>query len=187
MRSAWLSARPPQAVRQTTHGCRHEPAVHRGRERRPAGRAAGHGHRDIALGKIPPASDRQTDTTWRQFLRTQVSTMLACDFYHVDCALTLRRIYVLFLLEVDSRDVHTLGTATNPDGVRPTQQVRDPVVDLGERVGEFRFLVRDRLELLAEEFPPHSEQASDGVGERSVLVRCGSPHPSRMVGTPSTT
>ena len=66
--------------------------------------------------QIPPAPLRDTDTTWRQFLHAQASTMLACDFFHVDCAVTLQRIYVFFVLEVPSRSVHLLGTTTNPDG-----------------------------------------------------------------------
>jgi len=49
--------------------------------------------------RIPPGPVQDTDTTWRQFLPAQASTMLACDFFHADCAVTLQRIYVFIVLE----------------------------------------------------------------------------------------
>lgn len=66
--------------------------------------------------RIPPAPQRQTDSTGRQFLRTPAATMLACDFFRLDCAVTLQRLSCLFVMEVSSRYAHIVGVTTNPDG-----------------------------------------------------------------------
>ncbi|GAB2806680.1 hypothetical protein GCM10027176_09610 [Actinoallomurus bryophytorum] len=69
--------------------------------------------------------------------------MLACDFFTVDTVF-LKRIYVLFFIEIASRRVHLAGLTANPNGTRVIQQARNLIMDLDERAGGLRFLIRDR-------------------------------------------
>ena len=97
--------------------------------------------RILAAARLGPASARN-GPSWRQFIRSQAHSMIACDFFTVD-TITLRRLYVLFFIELSTRRVHLAGMSESPDGAWTAQQARNFVFSLPVRDRPLEFLVRD--------------------------------------------
>ena len=92
------------------------------------------------------------------------------DFFHIDCAITLKRISVLFALEVRNRYVHVLGVTSHPTGAWTTQQARNLLMDIDDRAATVRFLVRDRAGQFTTAFD--AVLAGAGIDIANIPPRC---------------
>lgn len=134
---------------------------------------------------IDPAP-RRTGPSWREFLRAQAEGIIACDLLTIDTVF-LRRFFVLFFIEIETRRVHLAGVTSNPDASWVTQQARNLVGRWD--TFPFRFLVRDRDSKCAGGFDevrfrghrgnPYADQSSASQRVRRTVCRNPAPRMPR--------
>jgi putative transposase len=130
---------------------------------------------------IEPAP-RRLETSWPEFLRQQAGSILECDFLTVD-TLFLKRLYVLFFVELATRRVRLAGITMNPDGPWVTQQARNLLMQLEDEDVRPLFLVRDRDSKFTREFDEVFRSQGMRVIKAPVRAPKARAHAERWVGT----
>jgi hypothetical protein len=125
-------------------------------------------------GSWPPPGSGQhragRHPSWRQFPAARASGILACGFLHAGTVF-LRRVHVLFVMEIQTRTVHIPGVTAHPTGARAARQARNLSMDPGDRAGSFRYLIRGRDSKFTAEF----DQVLAGNGTRVIKAPVRSP------------
>jgi len=130
---------------------------------------------------VEPAPQRN-GLTWGDFLRSQAKSTLACDFFHVDTVL-LRRLYVFFFIELETRRVYISGVTKIPTREWVIQQARNLTSRLDQRAVAVKFLIRDG----DVKFSPSFDEVFHSEGIRVIRTPARSPQANafaeRFIGT----
>ena len=129
-----------------------------------------------------PTSPRRSGLSWREFLRAQASAIVATDYFTVD-TWNLRRLYVLFFMELGTRRILWFGVTENPNQEWVSQQARNLTWELQEQGSQAKFLICDN----DKKFPFAFEHVLAGEGVRVIRTPLQAPkanaHAERWVGS----
>ncbi len=99
--------------------------------------------RTMLLGNGLRPAPRRASVTWRVFLRAQATGILATDFFTVE-TVRLTTLYVLFFIELGTRQVRLAGVTRHPNGPWVVQRARELSMERPEGIITPQFLIRDR-------------------------------------------
>jgi putative transposase len=95
---------------------------------------------------LPPAPERKTTTTWKEFIRTHMDVLVATDFFTAEIWTTagLVTYYVLFFIHLASRKVHVAGVTPHPNEQWMIQIARNVTMEEWGFLSSGHYLIHDR-------------------------------------------
>ena len=123
---------------------------------------------------IPPAPERKTTTTWKEFIRTHRDVLVATDFFTAEVWTLggLVTYYVLFFMHLGSRKVHVAGVAPHPDARWMVQIARNVTMADWGFLAPGQYLIHDR----DGKYCPVFQHIIDAAGVTRVLLPARSPN-----------
>jgi len=123
---------------------------------------------------IPPAPERKTTTTWKEFIRTHLDVLVATDFFTAEVWTLggLVTYYVLFFLHLGSREIHVAGITPHPNEAWMVQVARNVTMEEWGCLAPGQYLIHDRDTKFCTTF----QQIIDDAGVERVVLPPRSPN-----------
>ncbi|GAA2311390.1 hypothetical protein SVIO_102970 [Streptomyces violaceusniger] len=130
---------------------------------------------------IDPAR-RRGGPTWREFLSAQATSVIACDFLHID-TISLQRLYALIFLEHRTRRLYVAGVTAHPTAAWAIQQARNLATGLGMRMDSLFLLIRDRDSKYTDAFDAVFQAEDIEIIKTPTRAPKANAHCERVIGT----
>ncbi len=123
---------------------------------------------------IPPAPERNTTTTWKEFIRTHLDVLVATDFFTAEVWTLggLVTYYVLFFIRLGTREVQVAGVTPHPNQAWMMQIARNVTMERWGFLSPGQYLIHDR----DRKFCPAFQQIIDAAGVTRVPLPPQSPN-----------
>jgi putative transposase len=123
---------------------------------------------------IPPAPERKTTTTWKEFIRTHMDVLVTTAFFTAEVWTLggLVTYYVLFFIHLGSRKIHVAGVTPHPNQVWMVQVARNVTMEAWGFLSPRQYLIHDR----DGKYCPAFQHIIDGAGVTRVPLPPRSPN-----------